>query len=223
MRLLKVTMAAALLLTGVAAAASAEAAAMQESGVAVNQDLLIGVWTDTNDCSNTVTFHRDGRFTLSAGGNGVWTLDGDRLTFQGVAGSRSARVQAPDRNTIRLIHPDGTIGGSTRCGAAPVAARRVAMPPLPATAAEVLRIGRTIGGSDLIGRWTDNGDCSNIIEFHRDGRFTLSGGGSGRWRLSGEQLTFIGESEVTARVRGVGRDRILLIHPDGSLGQSMRC
>ena len=82
---------------------------------AVTRDFLIGRWTDNGDCNNTITFSADGTFTVPGGGSGLWVLDGETLTFQGGAGNRSARIQAPDANTIMLIHPDNSVGRSTRC------------------------------------------------------------------------------------------------------------
>ena len=80
----------------------------------VTREFLIGRWTDNNDCNNTITFNADGNFTVPGGGSGIWVLDGDRLTFQGER-AVSARIQAPDSNTIMLIHDDGSVGRSTRC------------------------------------------------------------------------------------------------------------
>jgi hypothetical protein len=79
----------------------------------VTRDFLVGRWTDNNDCTSTIEFRVDGRF-IAPTGEGLWVLDGERLTFQG-ARTISARVQAPDANTIMLIHDDGTVGRSTRC------------------------------------------------------------------------------------------------------------
>jgi hypothetical protein len=191
------------------------AAAMQPP--AVTHSFLIGRWTDNGDCSNNVEFFADGRFVTSDGARGRWTIEGDRLSFVGNS-TVTARVRATSRDAIELTHADGSTGGSTRCGAA----RRIAMPALPATAAEILRIGTPVSRQMLIGRWTDSGDCGVAIDFFSDGRFTVPTGG-GRWTLTGDQLSFIGSSTVTARVRAAGRDRILLIHGDGRLGQSVRC
>ncbi|MDP8994498.1 MAG: hypothetical protein M3N07_05885 [Pseudomonadota bacterium] len=81
----------------------------------VTREFLVGEWTDNNDCSQTIEFRRDGSFVAPGGaGEGLWALDGDRLTFQGER-TISARVQAPDENTITLIHEDGSLGRSTRC------------------------------------------------------------------------------------------------------------
>jgi hypothetical protein len=185
----------------------------------VTPAFLIGRWTDTGNCANAVDFHADGRFVTTAGAAGRWTLQGNILTFIGNS-TVTARVRATSRDAITLTHTDGTVGSSTRCAAQ--GARRIAMPPLPATAAEVLRIGGPVNRDLLLGTWTDDGDCGVAIRFLADGRFTIPNG-QGRWTLVGDQLSFIGNSTVVAQVRAVGRNRILLIHPDGRIGQSMRC
>lgn len=79
----------------------------------VNTAFLIGRWTDNNDCNNVVEFRSDGTYTTPAG-DGMWSLNGDRLTFQG-SSTVSAQVAAPDANTIMLTHDNGTLGRSTRC------------------------------------------------------------------------------------------------------------
>jgi membrane protein involved in colicin uptake len=79
----------------------------------VTRAFLVGRWTDNNDCTSTIAFRPDGRF-ITPTGEGLWLLDGDQLTMQGQS-AVTARVQAPDANTITLQHPDGTLGRSTRC------------------------------------------------------------------------------------------------------------
>jgi hypothetical protein len=93
--------------------ASAAAPASAPFTGQVNSAFLLGRWTDNNDCTQTIEFRPDGTF-VTPGGNGMWALDADRLTFQG-SSTISARVQAPDANTITLIHDNGTLGRSTRC------------------------------------------------------------------------------------------------------------
>ena len=205
--------------SGMSAGAAAQAPAQLLTAVqaqAVTPAFLVGRWTDTGDCSNAVDFFADGRFRTTDGAEGRWTLQGTQLSFIGNS-TVTAQVRATSRDAITLTHPDGSVGASTRC-----AARRIAMPPLPATAAEVLRIGGPVTAAMLIGSWTDSGDCAVAIQFLQDGRFIVPTG-NGRWALAGDQLSFTGNSTVTARVRAVGRDRILLIHRDGAIGQSMRC
>lgn len=223
MKVMKAVLGAAALALGLGCGgAQAQSSAQMLAAVQgppVTRDFLLGRWTDTGDCSDAVDFFSDGRFVTTDGAAGRWTLQGNQLSFIGASTVR-AQVRATSRNAITLTHADGSVGSSTRCP--PPSTRRIAMPPLPATAGEVLRIGGPVTAQHLIGRWTDDGNCGVAIEFLPDGRFTIPNG-NGRWTLAGDQLSFIGNSTVTARVRSVGRDRILLIHGDGRIGQSMRC
>lgn len=84
------------------------------AGGAVTPAFLVGRWTDTNDCEATIEFRDDGSFVLPNGGTGYWTLNGDRLTFQG-SSTVSAQISAPNADTIMLTHANGTVGRSTRC------------------------------------------------------------------------------------------------------------
>lgn len=96
--------------SGGAAPASSSAAPFTGE---VTSAFLVGRWTDTGDCTKTIEFRNDGSF-VTEGGNGMWTLNGDRLTFQG-SSTVSAQVAAPNADTIMLTHPDGSVGRSTRC------------------------------------------------------------------------------------------------------------
>ncbi len=197
------------------------AAAMMQADGAITREFLFGRWTDTNDCSNTVEFLADGSFVTSEGARGRWMLQGARLSFIGNQ-TITATVRSNGPNGITLLHDDGTVGGSTRCSNIAATPRRLTMPAMPANAQAVIAMSRPVARQTLIGTWTDNGDCSNTVTFFANGRFAVPGGG-GTWTLEGERLTFRGSSVVGARARAVGQNRILLIHDDGSLGQSIRC
>ena len=185
---------------------------------AASPQFVLGRWTDSGNCAEFVDFRTDGSFLTSTGAHGTWSLAGDRLTFQGST-TIVARLVPTGRDSLTLVHDDGSQGASTRCPEP----RRVAMPVVPASAAEALRMSRPATAGFLAGSWTDDGDCSIVITFHSDGRFVVPNG-SGQWRLAGDSLTFSGDaSSATARARAVGNDRLLLIKPDGSIGQSMRC
>lgn len=214
-------MAAALILLGAPGGAPAFAQPGGATAPRLTRDFLLGRWTDTNDCSDAVDFNADGSFRTTDGVSGRWRLDGNRLSF---IGQRTivATVGVTGRDGITLTHDDGSVGSSTRCAAPRPAAQRT-MPPLPANAAQMLAMSRGFDRPLLLGRWTDDGNCANVVVFHGDGRFTVPGGGGGTWTLVGERLTFIGDRTVGARARAVGNDRILLLHDDGSIGQSLRC
>ena len=96
------------------AAGTSAAASSFTPGDAVTAAFLFGRWTDTGDCSQTIEFKDDGTFVTPNGASGMWTLNGDRLTFQGST-TVSAQVSAPNADTIMLTHPNGSVGRSTRC------------------------------------------------------------------------------------------------------------
>jgi hypothetical protein len=76
----------------------------------------------------------------------------------------------------------------------------------------------------LIGRWGDNGDCTKDIVIDPDGTFRSYTGGSGRWSLVGNRLTFAGENGTyVMRVAWEGPDSMIITNPDGSVGRSQRC
>ena len=76
----------------------------------------------------------------------------------------------------------------------------------------------------LLGRWGDNGDCSKDVVFRGDGSFRSYTGGEGSWRLTGERLTMTGANgSFVLIVRLIGRDRLRIVNPDGSVGTSQRC
>lgn len=75
----------------------------------------------------------------------------------------------------------------------------------------------------VMGRWTDDGDCSNAIEFTQDGRFITAEGGEGLWRLEGDRLTMTGQRTATIRIEPIDQNTMTVINTDGSLGRSTRC
>jgi hypothetical protein len=81
----------------------------------LDQNYLVGRWTDDGDCSRAYEFTADGRFIAADGGVGSWRLDGDQLTASGPAGSATLRVAPVDQNAISATSPDGGSGTSTRC------------------------------------------------------------------------------------------------------------
>ena len=59
----------------------------------------------------------------------------------------------------------------------------------------------TLDRAYLVGRWTDDGDCSAVTEFRADGSFLYPWGDTGQWTLNGDQLTLAGNtSPFTIRV-----------------------
>jgi len=90
---------------------------------------------------------------------------------------------------------------------------------VPASSSGAVTLDRTF----LLGRWTDDNDCSNAIAFNQDGGFVAANGGTGLWNLEGDRLTLSGNSTGTLRVVAIDQNTITVIHADGSLGRSTRC
>ena len=77
---------------------------------------------------------------------------------------------------------------------------------------------------EMVGFWTDDGDCSNVIELHADGTFTTADRARGDWDLEGDRLTISGPGgSITAMAYLDDLDTITLVHTDGSTAQSTRC
>jgi hypothetical protein len=75
----------------------------------------------------------------------------------------------------------------------------------------------------MIGRWTDDGNCADAVEFAADGVFRTPEGTIGSWLLEGDRLTVSGTSTLTMRIVPVDDDTINVINPDGGQGRSTRC
>ena len=95
-------------------AAPQTAAASGAGAVQLDRTYMLGRWTDNGDCSNALELRQDGGFTTAAGAQGLWNLEGDRLTMTGNS-TLSVRITPIDQNTITIINADGSLGRSTRC------------------------------------------------------------------------------------------------------------
>lgn len=170
---------------------------------------LIGIWTDSNDCNANIELASDGMFHTSGNRHGYWVVDGNRMTMTG-SSTMTVQVSATDRNHIRVVNPDGSVGISTRCPATGPAPR----PPAP-----------RLSPAFFVGRWTDDSNCNNATSFDGTGGFMASNGGQGRWSLAGNQLSLAaGTAGATVlRLFPIGPNTIMVINRDGSGGRSTRC
>jgi hypothetical protein len=86
------------------------------AGQVFDASLLVGRWGDFGDCSkNVIDFEPNGVFRTATGGEGSWTLEGNRLTFSGSQGTITLTLQSLDANGLIAAQPDGTVGRSQRC------------------------------------------------------------------------------------------------------------
>jgi hypothetical protein len=82
---------------------------------ALHPGILVGRWGDNGDCRADVMFMPDGRFHSYTGGDGRWTLQGDRLTMAGDGGVFELRLSLIDADHIQTVSADGSINMSNRC------------------------------------------------------------------------------------------------------------
>jgi hypothetical protein len=85
------------------------------SSASVTVEFLIGRWGDNGDCTKDVVLRADGTFTSYTGGEGRWSLRGDRLVFTGANGEFVMRVERDSDNVLVITNPDGSVGRSQRC------------------------------------------------------------------------------------------------------------
>jgi hypothetical protein len=90
---------------------------------------------------------------------------------------------------------------------------------VPASSSGTVRLDRTY----MMGRWTDDNDCSKVITFNQDGGFVTADGGTGLWNLDGDRLTMSSNQTATIRVQPIDQNVMTVINADGSLGRSTRC
>lgn len=81
----------------------------------------------------------------------------------------------------------------------------------------------TLDRAYVAGRWSDKGDCSDVVEFTSDGRFVTADGRGGLWNLQGDQLTMSGNGTITMRIVPIDQNTMNVVNNDGSLGRSTRC
>jgi len=89
--------------------------AASEAQTAPTPAMLVGRWGDNGDCAKDIVFNADGTFTSYTGGSGRWTLNGDRMTMTGAAGTFEVRVSIANNNTLIIGNADGSYGLSQRC------------------------------------------------------------------------------------------------------------
>lgn len=84
--------------------------------------------------------------------------------------------------------------------------------------------GGAIDPQNLVGNWTDNGDCSQVTEIYSDGSFRAISGEEGNWRLDGDVLTFsAGSNSASIRLQSADGQNVTAIDANGQISRSTRC
>ena len=76
----------------------------------------------------------------------------------------------------------------------------------------------------LIGRWAEDGNCADAVEFTADGRFTTTQGAAGTWSLADDQLTLSGPGGTqTVQLVQVDQNALSIATDEGPVQTSQRC
>lgn len=94
----------------------------------------------------------------------------------------------------------------------------------PQQAAAVASYGHDVTREALIGRWTDNRNCTQFIEFREDGTFRSFTGGTGTWTLTDSRVTITGESgSFVLILRGLSDGTMEATDANGAVFLETRC
>ena len=80
----------------------------------IDRAYMIGRWTD-DDCDRAADFFADGRFVPATGAEGLWSLNGDRLSIVSQGNTFTVQLVPIDRDSMTVVNADGSLGRSTRC------------------------------------------------------------------------------------------------------------
>jgi hypothetical protein len=127
----------------------------------------------------------------------------------GNAASGNAAAKPADGGGANQAGPQAADAGKLNAGGGAI----------PASSSGTVQLDRTY----IMGRWTDDDDCSKAIEFTQDGRFIAMDGTTGLWNLEGNRLTVSGQSTLTFRISPIDQNIMTVINDDNSLSRSTRC
>ena len=82
----------------------------------IDRAYMLGRWTDDeDDCDKAADFFADGRFVPASGPEGLWSLNGDRLSIVANGNTFTVQLVPIDQNRMTVVNADGSLGQSTRC------------------------------------------------------------------------------------------------------------
>lgn len=186
----------ALLFAGIAPAAA--------QGSGISHQFLAGSWQEDQFCRGAEIFAFDGSGTAR---QGVSTVNyaisrPDEVLFYGSNGSVPMRAQASTAVSMQVTL-SGMTGMVYRCSTS----FAVGTPAAPATV--VASGAPPLSVPFMIGRWTDNGNCSDATTFLGNGDVFTAAGGQANWALSGSDLIVTGSGgTVRAQLQPISQDSI---------------
>ena len=145
-----------------------------------------------------------------------------RTTILGLAMAMAALSACNRAATNETANSSGNATAAPANATADAGTKPAPVAPPETAAAAPAGGGATLDRTFLVGRWTDDGDCSAVTEFRGDGSFLFPWGDTGQWTLNGDQLTLSGNSSPF-RVRVIDRNTIERTGAGGSPHRATRC
>ena len=145
-----------------------------------------------------------------------------RTTILGLAMAMAALSACNRAATNETANGSGNAAAAPANATAEAGTKPAAVAPSETAAAAPAGGGATLDRAFMVGRWTDDGDCSAVTEFRGDGSFLFPWGDTGQWTLNGDQLTLSGNSSPF-RVRVIDRNTIERTGAGGSPHRATRC
>jgi len=147
---------------------------------------------------------------------------GEMLGIDASDTNRSASGRGNDGLIANLQPVDGAAPAEDQAEPNEMQEAGPEMPPAPDGSQDGAAGG--IDPSQLVGRWGDNGNCAQAVQFFANFTFVAPNGGRGNWRLNGDRLTlFSGERSATFRLRSIDSRRLVVEDSNGQTSESIRC
>jgi hypothetical protein len=143
----------------------------------------------------------------------IWALAmAATATALGACNSGGTNTAANVASSNAAAAPSTAVADTAKPGSAPTAE----------ASADAGSGGAALDRAYMVGRWTDDGDCSATTEFRADGTFLFPWGDTGQWTLDGDRLTLTGNtSPFTIRV--IDRDTLERTAAGGAPHRATRC
>lgn len=94
----------------------------------------------------------------------------------------------------------------------------------PQQEAAVASYGSDVTREQLVGRWTDNRNCAQFVEFKEDGTFLSFTGGTGSWTLENSRVSMTGPNGTFVLIlRGLSDGTMEATDANGAVFLETRC
>lgn len=94
----------------------------------------------------------------------------------------------------------------------------------PQQEAAVASYGSDVTRETLIGKWTDNRNCAQFVEFKDDGTFLSFTGGQGTWTLENSRVAMTGQNGTFVLIlRGLADGTMEATDANGAVFLQTRC